>query len=68
MGVGPQRDTKRSCKTKVCEFEVSVLVDEQVLGLEISMEDPVRVAEVEALDELQREALFQAKGKDTTSK
>jgi hypothetical protein len=57
VSVRPERDAKRSGEPKVGELEVAVLVDEQVLGLEIAVEDPVGVAVVEALDELQRESL-----------
>jgi hypothetical protein len=57
VGVRPERDAKRPGEPKVGELEVAVLVDEQVLGLEIAVEDPVGVTVVEALDELQRESL-----------
>ena len=57
MRVCPEGNTERSGETEVCELEVSVLVDEQVLGLEISVEDPVSVAVVQSLDELKSEAL-----------
>jgi len=58
VGVGPERDTEGSSETEICELEVTVLVDEQVLRFEISMEDSMSVAVVESLDELEGEALF----------
>lgn len=57
MSVGPEGDTKRSSETKVGELEVSIPVDEQILGLEISVEDSVGVAVVETFDKLKGEAL-----------
>jgi hypothetical protein len=48
MGVRPQRDTERTCKTEVRKFEVVSLVDEQVLRLQVAMQNPVRVAVVKA--------------------
>lgn len=44
MCISPQGDTKRARKTKVCELEIVVLIDEQVLRLEISVKNAVRVA------------------------
>jgi hypothetical protein len=63
--VRPEWDTKGSGETKVGELEVTVLVDEQVLRLEISMEDPVGVAVVQSLDQLQREALPEMQARET---
>ena len=40
-----------------CNLEITRLVDEQVLRLEVAVQDPVRVAVVEALDELVGEFL-----------
>jgi hypothetical protein len=58
VGVGPQRDTKGSGETEIGELEVSILVDEQVLRLEISMEDSVGVAVIETFNQLERESLY----------
>lgn len=61
MRVCPQGDAKGSGETKVSKLEVSVLVDEQVLGLEVAVEDAVGVAEVKTLNKLECEALEEKK-------
>jgi hypothetical protein len=48
VGVRPQRDTECACQTKVRKLEVVSLVDEQVLRLQVTMQNPVRVAVVKA--------------------
>ena len=57
MGVGPQGHAKRAGQTKVSKLEVSLLVNEKVLGLEVTVQDAVRVAVLDARDELVHEAL-----------
>ncbi len=42
------------CKAEVCEFEVAVLLDENVLGLEIAVDDILRVKVLEHGDDLRR--------------
>jgi hypothetical protein len=44
-----------SGETKIGEFELAFVVDEEILRLEIAVEDSVRVAEVDALEELVHE-------------
>jgi hypothetical protein len=65
VSVGPEGDTERSSKTKIGELEVSIPVDEQILGLEISVEDSVGVAVVETLDELKGEPLHSQGQRDS---
>lgn len=43
--------------TKVSQFELSAVVDEQVLGFEVSVEDFAAVAVVEATQQLEQEEL-----------
>jgi hypothetical protein len=43
------------------DLEVALLVDEQVLGLQVPVQHPVRVAEVQAFDELVGEFLPSAR-------
>jgi hypothetical protein len=43
--------------TKVSQFELSAVVDEQVLGFEVSVEDFAAVAVVEAAQQLEQEEL-----------
>jgi hypothetical protein len=42
--VRAQGDAERPGKTKVRELEVVPLIDEQVLRLQVTMQNPVRVA------------------------
>lgn len=57
MGIRPQRDPKRTRQPEIGQFQVSLLVDQQVLGFQIAMQDAVRVAVVDAADELVGEFL-----------
>jgi hypothetical protein len=57
VGVRPEGDTERASKAKVGNLEVALAVNEEVLGLEITVDDTARVAEHEAVDELPRELL-----------
>lgn len=52
MRVGAQRDTKCTRKPKVSQLQVALLVDQQVLRLQVSVQDAVRMAEVDATDQL----------------
>lgn len=44
-------------KTEVSKLELALLVDEEVLGLEVTVEDTVVVAEGDAAEELEEEGL-----------
>lgn len=44
MSISSERDTKGSGKTKIGQFEVTILVNEQVLGLQVTVKHAVRVA------------------------
>ena len=44
MRVRPKRDPKCARKPEVCQFEIVLLIDEQVLRLEVSVKDPMRMA------------------------
>lgn len=57
VGISAQRDTESTRKTKVSQLEVTLLVDEQVLWLEISVQNAVGVAVVDAANELEGEFL-----------
>ena len=57
MGVGSKGYTEGSSQTKVCKLEVSLAVDEQVLGLEITVEDSVAMAVANAGAKLAHELL-----------
>ncbi len=57
MGIGVQRDGEGAGEAEVSDLEGSVVVDEDVGGLEITVEDAVGVAEGEALEELEHVGL-----------
>ena len=50
-------DTEGPCKTEIGELELALLVDEEVLGFEVSVEDAILVAEGDAPKELVHERL-----------
>lgn len=57
MRVRPQRDTECAGQAKVGKLEVALLVNQEVLRLEVTVEDTVDVTVEQALDELVRELL-----------
>jgi hypothetical protein len=57
VSVAPQRDTKGTCKTKVGQFQGAVLVNEEVLGFQVPVQDPARVAVIKAFNQLVEIAL-----------
>lgn len=57
VGEGVDRDTKSSRQTEITKFQLSLAVDQEVLGFEIPMQDSVLVAEVDPLEELVHERL-----------
>lgn len=52
------RDAERSSQTKVAQFQLSSLVDEEILGLQVSMENLILMAEGCALEQLEHEAAY----------
>jgi hypothetical protein len=48
MGIRAKRDTKRSRKAEICEFEIAAGVDEQILWFEVTVENAVGVAIVQS--------------------
>ena len=52
MGVSPDRNAKSPGQAKVCQFDHTQNIDEQILGLEVSVEYPVGVAELNAFQDL----------------
>lgn len=59
MGVGAQRHPEGSSQSKVSQLDGPQLTDEQILGLQVSMDDPMRVAEVHPLQQLEEVTLEQ---------
>ena len=54
MGVGAQRHPEGSSQSKVSQLDGPQLIDEQILGLQVSMDDPMRVAEAHPLQQLDK--------------
>ena len=57
MCVCPQRYPKSPSQTKIGQLEVAILVDQQILGLQVAMEDPVGMAVSDTLAQLAHELL-----------
>lgn len=57
VGKGVDGDTKSAGQSEVAELELPFTVDQKVLGLEITVEDAVLVAEVDAPQQLVHEGL-----------
>lgn len=57
MRVDPDRNTKGSSQAKVCQFDNSLVVNQEVLGFQITVEDSTTVTEVNALQYLVKVAL-----------
>ena len=64
MGVRTHWDAKGTGKAKVGELDVAVRVNQQVLRLQVAVQHTVRVAELDALEELPHIALEHGKGWD----
>ena len=43
MSIRAHWDSKSTCETKVCELEVIAVVDKQILRLEVTVENPMRM-------------------------
>lgn len=57
MGVGAQRHSKGSSQSKVSQLDGTQLINEQILGLQVSVDDPMRVAEIHPLQQLKEVTL-----------
>lgn len=57
MGVGAQGHPEGSSQSEVSQLDGTQLIDEQILGLQVSVDDPMRVAEIHALQQLEEVAL-----------
>lgn len=64
MRVRTHWDAKGTGKAKVGELDVAVRVNQQVLRLQVAVQHTVRVAELDALEELPHIALEHGKGWD----
>lgn len=59
MGIGAQGNPKGASQSKVSQFDGPKLIDEQVLRLQVSVNDPVGVAEADPLQQLGEVALWE---------
>lgn len=57
MCVRPERDPEGSCETEVGNLEVRIAVDEQILRLQVTVDDTMRVAENQTRTQLPRKFL-----------
>lgn len=57
VGVRPDRDAKGTCQAKVSKLDVPLGVNQQVLRLEVAVQDSVRVAKLDSLEQLEHVAL-----------
>lgn len=55
VGEGVDGDSEGSGKTEIGELQLAFVVDEEVLGLQVAVQDSVRMAEVNALEKLVHE-------------
>jgi hypothetical protein len=44
MGVGAERHTKRPRKSKVCQLQVALALDQEILRFQIAVQNPVAMA------------------------
>lgn len=61
VGVGPHWNTERTSETKVRKLEVIMLIDEQVLRFQITMENSMRMTIEQSRVELVQEFLQEKK-------
>lgn len=52
MRVCTERYAKSSGKAEICDFEVAMYIDQQILWLQVAMQDSAGVEIIDALDEL----------------
>ena len=52
MCVGSDGHTKGSSQSKVCQFDHTLCTDEQVLRLQVSMQDAMRMTELNGIENL----------------
>jgi hypothetical protein len=57
MCVCAEWDTERTSKTEVSNLQVALIVDEQILRLQVSVQDAMRVTVLDAGYKLQHELL-----------
>ena len=57
MGVSPEGNTECACQTKIGQLEVTLTVNQQVLGLQIAVQNAVAMAVADTLNELGHELL-----------
>ena len=63
VGVGANGNAESAGESEIGKFEVAVAVDEKILGLQITVENTVRVAESDSAEHLIQERLDLHDGK-----
>lgn len=66
MGVNPDRNTEGPGQAKVCQLDHPLVVNQEVLGLQISVEDSTTVTKIDTLQNLVEVALKSEEGKKKT--
>lgn len=64
MGVDSDRDPEGPSQAKVCQFNHSFVVNQQVLWFQVPVEDPATVAEENALKDLVKVTLMEGMNRD----
>jgi hypothetical protein len=57
VSIGTQGDTKGSGQTEISQLQVTITVDKQVLGFEVTVQDTVAMAVTNTLNQLSHELL-----------
>lgn len=57
MCVSPHRYTKRSGQTKVSQFDLTLSIDQEILGFKIPVKNTMRVTEGQSLEQLEQVTL-----------
>lgn len=68
MSVCAKRDPKSPSQTKVRQLQVTISINEEVLRLEVSMKDPVGMAEPDPLHQLAHELFHDRASKAVSSR
>ena len=61
MCVCADRHSEGSCQAEVSQLDLTLSIDEEVLGLQVSMKNPVGVAKGQALQQLEKITLQKKK-------
>lgn len=57
MGVSAQRNTKGTSQTKISQLQITITINKQVLGLQVTVQNTVAVAVADTLNQLSHKLL-----------